>query len=312
MKSFLKYKNPKLIYILIGFVIIIIVLLYFLGRSFHKEGFYPTLTPVTYSQSTLTQIQNDPSFNGMANATNLQHMGVPEEDVQTRLNTGSWPWSTSFTEIMTDYVQNHPQPNVTTEQGIKQAKTLYPEQLLVTLYSSGSAGDLRYAGQNAKPNPLKCKLDASNNVVGSGMYLLDTSGNEISSVDNSQLPKLIPGFQFLNEVCNPCDILAGNFDCPFALPADNTGHNNSSLLPSPYPIMDWIWGIGKYSNSSNATLSNATTNASSLFNQAGDSSNYSTDNISSSLPTNNATGMFNQAGDSTSAPSSISSAWNMF
>ena len=105
----------------------------------------------------------------------------------------------------------------------------------------------------AKQKNIACNIDPSTKqAIGDTMVTIDASGNVTSTViDNSQLPTLIPGFTFLNEPCNPCNLINKNFDCPFAIPDSN----NQTLFPGF--IMDYAWNTNEnITNDISSSLSN--------------------------------------------------------
>ena len=73
--------------------------------------------------------------------------------------------------------------------------------------------------------------------------MMDTSGK--TKISTEQIPKLIPGFKFIKNACDPC-ILADisnndvtlNFTCPFSI-------SDASINP----VLEYSWGIGPYAPS---------------------------------------------------------------
>ena len=69
--------------------------------------------------------------------------------------------------------------------------------------------------------------------------------NQISNVDYNQLPKLVQGFTFLKQPCDPCVALnvPANYTCPFSVDKSSQTKNSFAwetlwgLPPSPIPIL---------------------------------------------------------------------------
>jgi hypothetical protein len=248
------FKN-KWVIIIIIFCILLVFFLHILHyNSKVKEGFLPKPTPVIYSDATVT------SYNAYIKdksttipVKSLQDMGVPENDVNSFIQNGIWPWSDGFTKAIKQTILNSTNQDLTQ---VDNTQKIIPEQWFTNLTASATSRQLQSI---ANKNNLKCNIDSNGVLTGNGMYVLDASGAITDTVVlPSALPTKIPGFTFIDDMsCNPCNIGVGIYDCPFALP-DN---ENLPLLPSF--IMDYIWGIGNYDNLSSKT--NISSNMSSSF-----------------------------------------------
>jgi hypothetical protein len=263
------FKENKILIAIIGISICLFVLYLLSLYNNNKEGFL-TLVPVTYSETTITdynnyiaKLQDEEKTLNEENNTNtvsmrisvddLQKIGVPENDVNNYIKTGSWQWSQGFIDAVKQTELNTPNQDPSTiTSSITNAQKTIPEQWYLTFF-----GTIYGIGLNsiAKTKNLSCKIDpTTNKSTGDGMYTMDSSGNITSTlVDNGQLPTLIPGFTFLKEVCNPCDLYNGKYDCPFSVP-DNEG---KALFPGF--IMEYAW------NTNNNTVNDVTSSISHLF-----------------------------------------------
>lgn len=240
----MKFNQIQKIIISIIGIIICIGFLYILSIFSNKEGFITSPSPVSYSETTITEfknyqikLQSEGKQGLIFKVEDLQQKGVPEESVKTYITSGSWPWSQGFTNALKQWLINEPNKNNTsvTEQIIAIQK-IWPEQFLL-LWLTGIFGF--GFGAVAKSKKLSCKIDSvSKKSTGESMFTLDDSGNvTTSAVDNSLLPTLIPGFKFLSKPCNPCEFFNGNYNCPFAYP-DNNGQ---TLFPGF--VMEYAWGL---------------------------------------------------------------------
>ena len=87
-----------------------------------------------------------------------------------------------------------------------------------------------------RPFNLMCKTDASGNSIGEGIYTIKNSQPD-EYVSGDDLLIKAPGFTFLKEDCNPCDILNNEYDCPFSVP----GSDKKPLLPNS--MLRYVWNI---------------------------------------------------------------------
>ena len=224
-------KLNNIIFILI-ILSIFIFLLYLLTNN-NIEG-YITLNSQVYSDTTIndynnfiTKLQQDNTSFSALEIDTLQTDGVPESDVENFIKTGTWVWSNDFTNAMKQTELNVPNMNETSvTNDITTAQKSIPEQWYIYLSGLGYGLSLNNIG---KKYNLGCNIDnTTNKSTGDSMYTLDASGNITNtSVDNSQLPTLIPGFTFIDTPCNPCNVINGNFSCAYAIPDDQ----NKPLFP---------------------------------------------------------------------------------
>jgi hypothetical protein len=255
-----EYK--KLCFAFIG-ISLCLIILYFLSKyndNSLKESFV-TLSPVTYSETTITDYNNyqnklveDAKAAGkthnVISVDDLQKLGVPETDVKTFISSGIWPWTAGFTDALKKMLINSPNTDSTTiTTTINDAQKQFPEQFYITFFNAFY--DLGFASI-AKTKNIGCNIDpVTKKATGDTMFTLDNNGQVTTTpVANDQLPTLIPGFTFLNQPCNPCNIYNRNFDCPFAYP-DESG---KTLFPGF--VMEYAWD-----NNNNNTATTAVNNS---------------------------------------------------
>jgi hypothetical protein len=191
-----------------------------------KQGF--TVTPVSYSTQTiesLTKYLKSKNINDSvikSTISEYEAAGVPESSINTYISTNKWPYSKEFTSA---YLNSGNKTkiedlNVPEEMSVK---------MLSKFYGNISLSSLR-------PLNLMCKTDASGNSIGEGIYTLK-DGKPDEYVTGDDLLIKAPGFTFLKEECNPCDILNNNYDCPFSVP----GSDKKPLLPNS--MLRYVWNI---------------------------------------------------------------------
>lgn len=208
--------------ILIFLFLLLLLLLYFVK----KEGF--TVTPTSYSTQTVQSFTNYLKSKNINDSvikttiTDYEAVGVPEASINSYISTGKWPYSKEFTSA---YLKSSSKN--------KMEDLNLPEEIVVKnvakLQGNMSLSSLR-------PFNLMCKTDASGNSIGEGIYTIKNSQPD-EYVSGDDLLIKAPGFTFLKEECNPCDILNNEYDCPFSVP----GSDKKPLLPNS--MLRYVWNI---------------------------------------------------------------------
>ena len=200
-----------------------ICLLFLIVYWFQREGFS---LPVVYSKeiktklTTYLQSKNVSSTTIDTNIALYQKLGVTEADINTFITTGKWPYTNDIISLAE-------------KSDIHDYQTEFPQQQFIQNFARND-GTTQLS--KLRPFNLMCKVDASGNSVGSGLYTIE-SNNPATLVNNEDLPTTVKGFQFMKQSCNPCNILNNVYDCPFAVP-DNQGQ---TLLPSAW--LRHVWNI---------------------------------------------------------------------
>jgi hypothetical protein len=137
------------------------------------------------------------------------------QEVEDYLKTGYWNWDETLKKLYLDKVESSTLVNIVPEQSLDYAMKIYSpnavKQLLAWNYKEGEF--LLYGAKDINKNIIKCSSDENS-------FLIDISGNKINDED---VPKLIPGFSFINESCNPC-VAFNDSECQFKL---NVNGDNS-------------------------------------------------------------------------------------
>lgn len=212
---------------MILWLLFLVLILFFYAR---REGFIAT----SYSQKVISDLTNYYVIQKMEPSeiksmiSDYQEVGVPEPDVNTFLATKKWPYSQESIEVITK--QNERTPAVSLDS-LRDSK---PQEIAIRdMAKTSGSMDI----QQLMKSKISCKVDSSGNSIQSTMYLLNNDNVMTDPVENADLPKKVPGFQFLGEPCNPCNILNSNYSCPFSVPDQEA----KPILP--LPVLQYVWGI---------------------------------------------------------------------
>jgi hypothetical protein len=247
------YKINSIIHIIIYICILFLsgILMYILSKKMFglKEGmnskwssdtitnFPPAFAKYVYAaqstltppqKSTLAQLQQMGGFLGAP----LQNIGVPNSDADAYIKNGNWNYSNDEIKAITELAQQTNQtatPKLTSSQitgSVNFTQIMLPFKYYQYTTSINAA-------QSLTTPKTKC-------VNGS---MMDTSGK--TKISTEQIPKLIPGFKFIKNACDPCILtdtsnndMSLNFTCPFSI-------SDASINP----ILEYSWGIGPYAPS---------------------------------------------------------------
>ena len=180
--------------------------------------------------------------------TNHQKWATDAEALSYIQNNGVWPWSGQCINALIATVQKG-SPNVNLNKladEIKMIQRLYPQEQLTYMMAIQNQNTLNQGIKGVIGYPSTDKLVCSND---GHMYHYNSKGKKVSKkpVNNADLPNLIPGFNFINSPCNPCDGLNGIYDCPYVINTD-AGSNNTDPINNIPAILQYVWKLGSYSN----------------------------------------------------------------
>ena len=179
---------------IIFFSLVVMILLLFMS----KEGF--SLTSTTYSAQTIDAftkyLKGQKSSNDDATIkTTIDtygKAGVPESSINAYISSGKWPYTDKFKKTCL-------------QKNISMDTLNDPEEMIIQNLSK-KAGNITIS--SLRPFDVVCNMDASGNSIGKSMYSIKNS----DYISNDDLLKKVPGFTFLNEPCNPCNILNNKYD----------------------------------------------------------------------------------------------------
>lgn len=234
------------------FLLIIIIIYRFISisKSKIKEGF-------TWNPSSTDNFLNIQKLINPKIVFDVQEIQkqVPQEEVDYFIKNGKWNWSEKTKELYKKSLDNNPYVRTEPEDAINTASTIYNENAILQMLSwQTKEGQFLLNGvsiHGGKTNPyealpngwgdyafnskqitknnkvIKCEYD-KNKKSGLSLHEIENMGNERilnthvkrdTEIDYKDLEKIIPGFTFLKEPCNPCEALENppNYNCPFQL-----------------------------------------------------------------------------------------------
>jgi hypothetical protein len=230
MKLFLQY------YYIIIITIIIISLYFFIfrfpsyeGMQINRKSWTPELT------KRFLEFQNQNQNTYQYNLKVIQSQATPEE-VEHLLETGYWPWSDEIKYLYMDAIFHNKIIKVQPDVALENAMKIYNENAVKKLLSwNTNEGQFLLYGYNTKQKLTDFNYDTSYSIIkcdgidnsvmkkytyyASNGYLQPTE----TIIDNQNIPNEIDGFQFYNNICNPCNVFVndGIYNCPFTINKDN-------------------------------------------------------------------------------------------
>lgn len=199
-----------------------------------KEGF-GTQVPLGKWSPDLIQrfIKYQTTTNQNVNQFNfevLQQQATPEE-AEHLLKTGFWKWSDKLKYNYLDKVWSNPIIKIEPQYALSYAMKLYNERAALELLSWNTkegefllyGGDLGVSAEMPSNihNTIKCSSDAIlQKKIYTGMNVWNGYMNSTTeNIKNENIPREMPGFNFIKGPCNPCVALndVADFSCPFTL-----------------------------------------------------------------------------------------------
>ena len=193
-----------------------------------------------------------------------------EEELNYFNQHGYWPWSKETQELYIESLSNNPFVRTDPENALQTIRTIYNQSAILQLLSYQAKegqfllngvsvhnnepnkyqdlpngwGDYAFnSGQISKNNNIiKCGCDKSSNISLQEIQYMGNNGilynhvKKITPIDYKNLESIIPGFTFLKEPCNPCQVLENppNYKCPFQLDISGSKKGVS-------PIWQYLW-----------------------------------------------------------------------
>jgi hypothetical protein len=203
---------------------------------------------------------------------------VTQQELDTFLQKGSWPWSSEVQKLYTDalqknvFIRNYP------KMSLQNTQTIYNQNAILEVLSSQTKeGQFLINGisiHDNKPNPLedlpsgfgsfgyhsglispmkdviKCNIDPYGNnshlekihYTGKG-GILGEQTKTTTALDYNQLETEIPGFTFLNQPCNPCKVFnnPADYSCAFDLQLKEKNNANTNINTNINTDTSSIW-----------------------------------------------------------------------
>jgi len=196
-----------------------------------------------------------------------------QEELDYFLKNGFWPWSKEVESLYEKSLSKNPYIRTYAKNEIDRVKTIYNQNAILNVIASqAKEGQFLLNGVSIKSNSInpledlpsgwgtfgytsglitpmndvvKCHIEDDNNVslqkityTGKG-GIFGQQTKKITPVDYNDLEKLVPGFSFIGEKCNPCKALnfPADYSCLFNL--DISGNKTNSISP----IWKYLWGL---------------------------------------------------------------------
>jgi len=172
------------------------------------------------------------------------------EEAEEYLKNGNWNWSSEVEKLYTNYIYQLPFVSISSNTSLEDAKKIYNETAITDLMAWNSKEGqfiLNGAVIGQSPglpkninNQIKCIKGKMMKIINKDVdiypgYMIQ----EKKFLSSEDIPKTLAGFQFIDEICNPC-IQGGKNNCKFKLNIGDGGEISS--------IWEYIWGINKKKN----------------------------------------------------------------
>lgn len=251
----MKYNYNIKSIILIIFIIIAIIIFNLITKNNVIEGLTnPKSKP--WSQDLIDrfilfeQTTNDNNYQFDMNM--VQRQASPEE-AEELLKTGKWPWSSQTKYLFMENIWKNPIIKINPGIALDDAMTIYNETAMKELlgWNAKEGKFILYGGDlgvtEGMPehvrNTIKCTSDRKGGYnVEKKVFKGYNTWNGFKNVDttiikNEDIPKEMPGFQFIKNPCNPCVPLnmPPDYSCPFTL--NIKGDNETSQIWKDF------WGL---------------------------------------------------------------------
>jgi hypothetical protein len=230
MKTYLKYNL-----IIFGILILFILFLFIYKTNMLVEGFiqqhWQDDLVKRFTEFQNTVYKNDYQYNLKI----LQQQATPEE-AEHLLKTGYWPWSDETKYLYMDAVFHNKIIKIEPGIALDYAMKIYNENAVKKLLSWNTKEGqfLLYGallGNKTDPsyNLIRCDETDMKKLTyyASNGYLVPSE----TIIENKDIPKELPGFNFFKNICNPCNVFKddGVYDCPFIIQTASKEDNISTI-----------------------------------------------------------------------------------
>ena len=234
MKINSRKKEFRLLFIIISFVFILlfISLWDFIFNNKNKEGFKEGFKEefregFTWSDDSTRDFlifQNTVNPNTQFDLEVIKKQ-ASEDELKYLFKNNKWPWSNETSNLYLEATEHNSIIKRSPQASLDYVQKIYNENAAKQLISwNTDEGKFLLNGvQLQDGNIVQCEIDNNGNSVMKktiidGVNLWNGYPNiEKITLQNDQIPKEIPGFQFLKGNCNPCSALDNNYNCPFEI-----------------------------------------------------------------------------------------------
>jgi hypothetical protein len=177
----------------------------------HKEGFW--------SQQTLTNFKTYSNIRYPHTTFNMDilQQQASEQEADDLLKNGRWQWSGETKDKYINAISHNTMIQINPKQSLDDAMKIYNENAIKQLlYWNTKEGEFVLDGLTRGEDTIKCSDGRLQKTVVNGYNYLNGYKNSVSTyLDDVDLPNEIPGFSFVNSVCNPCIALDNDYSCKF-------------------------------------------------------------------------------------------------
>jgi hypothetical protein len=222
----------KIIYILL--IVSLIYILYLLYLFFISKNIIENFVWSPNIIKEFNKYEKTTNYNNVQFNLELLQNQVPQEDVIYLLKYGYWPWDENIQDLYKDAVMHNKIIKKQSDEALEYAKTIYNQNAVKKLLSWNTKEGqfLLYGAKTKDNNTIKCSNSSTNQYPNEESVLEkhEITGYNLwngfpyikkTKITNENIPNEIPGFQFVNNSCNPCSIFndpnLNTYDCPFSL-----------------------------------------------------------------------------------------------
>ena len=193
-----------------------------------------------------------------------------QDELKYFIKHKKWPWSKDTKRLYVEALNQNPYVRTDPRDAINTVQSIYNENSILEILSwqakegkfllegvsvidntellPNGWGDFAYnSGQMKRDNTVyKCAYDNNGNISMVKVKNMGVDGitgiekTETIPISISDLEDTLPGFQFIDEPCNPCDALNNppNYNCPFKI--ETSGMIGGKKTTA---IWKYLWGI---------------------------------------------------------------------
>jgi len=238
-----------------------------------KEGFKGTLDSGAWSKKTIHDFK---TYNAKVNPNtqfNLQILQEQASDAEAEeyVKTGYWNWTDVTKKMYVEQVERLQMVRINPVIQLNEAMKLYNEKAVQQLLSwNTKEGDFIINGglaaydplanddmEHQSKNTIKCVQDKNGRSkmqkksYNGYNYFNGYKNTKTEDVLNEDIPKEMPGFEFIKGPCNPCGPLENppEYNCPFTLnirgknKGNYKGGDNNYSGKKISPIWEQLWGL---------------------------------------------------------------------
>ena len=182
----------------------------------------------------------------------LQKQATPEEVVHL-FKHNMWPWSEKVQELYEAAIAQNLYVSIDPGTALTDAQSIYNEKAVVELLSfktkegkflihGATIGHTEGLPENIN-NVAVCGIDGKGNSILNKVLYTGYDGfdghmiENITPIENKDVPSVVTGFKFLKGDCNPCSALnsPSDYSCPFSL---NVGDGQDVST-----VWKMLWGL---------------------------------------------------------------------